>query len=168
MSRRSRSKANIPINRESLFWILSPLFWILSPAFCPTRLSCPSCHEFMTLLCKTNPIYSRTKAMQLSLPQRFTEENHPWDIRKNKPNQTQSQPKTRALLDSERPVVSKVEPSRRANQTQFQRHKQLTLPTRRNIAAAIRPKCIIPIHTFFPGLRAAGWFVPLGLLSRGG
>jgi len=64
--------------------------------------------------------------------------------------QTQSQPKTRDLLDPERPVVSKVEPSRRANQSQFQRHKQLTLLAGRESAAAIRPKCIIPIHTFFP------------------
>jgi len=36
MSKRSRSKANIPIHRESLFWVLSPVF-------CPTRPSCPAC-----------------------------------------------------------------------------------------------------------------------------
>jgi hypothetical protein len=37
------------------------------------------------------------------------------------------------------------------NQTQFRTHKQLTQLAGREIAAAIRPKCIIPIHTFFPG-----------------
>jgi len=34
MSKPSRSKPNIPIHRESIFWILSPVSWILSPVFC--------------------------------------------------------------------------------------------------------------------------------------
>ena len=40
--------------------------------------------------------------------------------------------------------------SNKPNQSQFQTHKQLTQLAGRNIAAAVRPKCIIPIHTFFP------------------
>jgi len=125
MSKRSRSKANIPIHRESVFSLLfslscflSPVFCLpssafcllssvfcllssasclLSPAFCLlssvfylNRPSCPACHEFMGQLCKTNPIFLRPKPMQPSLPQRFMRKNHPWEIRKNKPNQTQS------------------------------------------------------------------------------
>jgi len=65
MSKRSRSRANIPIHRESLFWILSPIF-------CLNRPSCPACHEFMSQLCKTKPISSRPKTMQPPLPQTVT------------------------------------------------------------------------------------------------
>ena len=36
------------------------------------------------------------------------------------------------------------------DQSQFQTQNQLTQLAGRNIAAPIRPKCIIPIHTFFP------------------
>ena len=32
MSKRSRSKANTPIRRESIFWILSPVFCFLPTA----------------------------------------------------------------------------------------------------------------------------------------
>jgi len=39
--------------------------------------------------CKTNPISSTPKPMQLPLPQRFTKENHPCPLEENKPNQTQ-------------------------------------------------------------------------------
>jgi hypothetical protein len=76
--------------------------------------------EFTSQLCKTNPIFAKTRPMQPSLPQRFTKVNHPWPLEENEPNQTQnepnqtqSQPKTRALLDPER--------GRRTNQTQFPR-----------------------------------------------
>jgi len=34
MSKRSRSKPNIPIHRESLFWILFPVSCLLSSVFC--------------------------------------------------------------------------------------------------------------------------------------
>ena len=45
--------------------------------------------ESCPVLCKTNPIFAPTKPMQPSLPQKFTRTNHPWEIRKNKPNQSQ-------------------------------------------------------------------------------
>jgi len=90
--------------------------------------------------------YSKNKG----LCQRTTD-NEQRTLLKTKPIQTQFKPETRALLDPERPVVSKVEPSRRANQTQFQTRKHLTQLAGRESAAAVRPRCIIPIHTFFPG-----------------
>ena len=43
MSKRSRSKASIPINRESLFWILSPVFCLLPHP--PVLPSLPNIHE---------------------------------------------------------------------------------------------------------------------------
>ena len=100
--------------------------------------------------------YSKNKG----LCQRTTD-NEQRTLLKTKPIQTQRpkgvlstvegfKPETRALLDPERPVVSKVEPSRRANQTQFQTRKHFTQLAGRESAAAVRPKCIIPIHTFFP------------------
>jgi len=43
MSKRSRSKANIPIHRESLFWILSPVFCLLP--YPPILPSLPRIHK---------------------------------------------------------------------------------------------------------------------------
>jgi hypothetical protein len=43
MSKRTRSKANIPIHRESLFWILSPVFCLLPKP--PLLPSLPGIHE---------------------------------------------------------------------------------------------------------------------------
>ncbi len=50
MSKRSRSKTNMPIHRESLFWILSPVFCLLSPVSCllpypPILPSFPALYE---------------------------------------------------------------------------------------------------------------------------
>ena len=65
-------------------------------AFCtsifalPNPLSCPTYHAFMSQLCKTKPIFTITKLMHPSLPQRFMKTNQPRPARKNKPNQTQS------------------------------------------------------------------------------
>jgi len=69
MSKRSHSRANTPIHRESLFWILSPIFRLLrsvsclppyppippsSPPAAPLHLS--SALYKSPLFCKTNPI----------------------------------------------------------------------------------------------------------------
>jgi len=43
MSKPSRSKANIPIHRESLFWILSPVFCLLPDP--PILPSSPGLYE---------------------------------------------------------------------------------------------------------------------------
>ena len=63
------------------------------------RPSCPVCHEFMSQLCKTNPILQTTKIPQHLMPHRFTAISCSAPRPKNKPNQTQS---PRPLLRRER------------------------------------------------------------------
>ncbi len=143
MCKRSRSKANIPIPRESLFWIPSPVS-------CLNRPSCPACRHstiveralqiVLFLQNKPNSLKAKTNVTSYArngytnIPLRFAP--------KNKPKQSQSpQRNTRYATRN-----TKTKP----DQTQFQTHKQLTQLAGRNIAPAVRPKCIIPIHTFSP------------------
>jgi len=63
MSKRSRSKANIQIHWESLFWILSPVFCLLPylpilpilPSL-PALYICRGSSTNRPVFCKTNPI----------------------------------------------------------------------------------------------------------------
>lgn len=54
-----------PVPCESVFRILSPVSY-------PGSLSSPSCLQFMTQLCKTNPIPKSPEFPQPLLPQRLT------------------------------------------------------------------------------------------------
>ena len=77
-----------------------PFFSQNKPNFCNDKTNATSCAAKVyetkppspdsKKQSQSNPIFSRTKPMQPSLPQRFMRKNHPWEIRKNKPNQTQS------------------------------------------------------------------------------
>jgi hypothetical protein len=87
MSKRTRSKANIPIHRDPLSCFLSPVFRLLPSAHnsYPAQLT----KESWPVLRKTNPISKTPKPMQPLLPQRITEENPPLPDSKK---QTQTNP----------------------------------------------------------------------------
>jgi len=79
MSKPSRSRANIPIHRESLscllspvFCLLSPISYLLSPVFCILSYLCLRVFVVTSQLCKTNPIRKTTESPQPLLPQRLT------------------------------------------------------------------------------------------------
>ena len=107
MSKRSRSKANIPAHRASLFWILSPvfcflpktpipahrasLFWILSPVSClllypPILPSLPRIHGSIM---QNKPNFLKTKTNATFFAAKVYEEKPPLGDSKK---QTQSNP----------------------------------------------------------------------------
>ena len=88
MSKRSRSKANIPIHRESLSCLLP------CPPILPSLPSLYKCRARSTnrpCLCKTKPIFSRTKPMQPPMREGVTRIFRSAPPQKNKANQTHFQ-----------------------------------------------------------------------------
>jgi len=111
MSIRSRSKTNIPIHRESIFCIRSPVLCILSslslgdaqhahpaqlatqshlpssdfPTVCALPFFVPLCLCGQYQLCKTNPICTNPKPPQPPIPQRVTTIFRPAQRKKTNP-----------------------------------------------------------------------------------
>ena len=83
MSKRSRSKANILIHRESIFSILSPVFCILYSAFSP------SCLCGNQSIMQNKPNFPKPKTNATLFPAKDYENDARPAARKNKPNQTQ-------------------------------------------------------------------------------
>jgi len=93
MSMRSRSKANIPIHRESLFWILSPVFCLLPNQ--PVLPSLPKIHESIM---QNKPNSLNTEFNATLFATKLYRKNRPDRARKNKPNQTQFTRNTRYAM----------------------------------------------------------------------
>jgi len=86
-------RTNLQLKRPSrLIGNPSSGFCLLSPVSCPTRPSCPACHEFMSRLCKTNPILQTTKLPQHLMPHRFTAISLSAPPQKTKPIKPNSPP----------------------------------------------------------------------------
>ena len=85
MSKRSRSKANIPIHRESLFWIMSPVSRLLSKQ--PILPSLPRIHESIT---QNKPNFRSAKTNTTSFPPKIYTNIPLRPAPKNKPKQSQS------------------------------------------------------------------------------
>jgi hypothetical protein len=84
MSKRSRSKANIPIHRESLFWILSPVFCLL-----PAPPILPSLPKNYDVIMQNKPNFPKPKTNATLFAAKDYENDARPAARKNKPNQTQ-------------------------------------------------------------------------------
>ena len=93
MSKRSHSKANIPIHRESLFWILSPVFCLLPNQ--PVLPSLPKIHESIM---QNKPNSLNTEFNATLFATKLYRKNRPDRARKNKPNQTQFTRNTRYAM----------------------------------------------------------------------
>ncbi len=115
MSKRSRSKTNIPIHRESIFCIRSPVLCILSslslgdaqhahpaqlatqshlpssdfPTVCALPFFVPLCLCGQYQLCKTNPISETQKSTEHLMAQTLTSILYAPGFEKNKPKQSQ-------------------------------------------------------------------------------
>ena len=70
-------------------WWNPPMLQVGRAIADPNPLFRPSCHAVRHVLCKTNPIASKTKTPQLPVLQRLTKTSRPNPPQKNKPNQTQ-------------------------------------------------------------------------------
>src|SRR3990170_38451 len=84
MSKRSRSKANIPIHRESLFCILSPVFRLLPNT--PILPTLPPIHQSIL---QNEPNLCNVKMTLNLCCEKYYEKTPPRRPRKNKPKQTQ-------------------------------------------------------------------------------
>jgi len=84
MSKRSCSKANTPIHRESLFWILSPAFRLL-----PNQPILPSLLGIHESIMQNKPNLPNAKMTLNLCPEKHYGKACPLRPRKNKPNQTQ-------------------------------------------------------------------------------
>ena len=93
MSMRSRSKANIPTHRESLFWILSPVFCLLPNQ--PILPSLPRIHESIM---QNKPNSLNTEFNATLFATKLYRKNRPDRARKNKPNQSQFTRNTRYAM----------------------------------------------------------------------
>jgi len=97
MSKRSRSKANIPIHRESLFWIPSPVFCLLSPVFCPTRPSYPACQDFNGSIMQNKPNFKMGNInISTATPKTYANKQRTMSNKRHS-KQTQSNPISNAV-----------------------------------------------------------------------
>jgi len=84
MSKRSRSKANILVHRESIFWILSPVSCLLPKS--PILPSLPGIHESIM---QNKPNLPKAEMALNLCPKKHYGKTCPLRRRKNKANQTQ-------------------------------------------------------------------------------